>query len=64
MALDFFKRRVFDLENDLSNTKNFLGMVVSELRDPISNISLEIDRGVMEMQRALQLLKNYELGLD
>jgi hypothetical protein len=39
MALDFFKRRVFDLENDLSNSKNFLGMVVSELRDPISNIS-------------------------
>ena len=53
MALAFYKKRVLDLENDLSNTKIFLGMVISELRDPISNISVVIDGGVTKMERAL-----------
>ena len=64
MALDFYKKRVLDLENDLSNTKIFLGMVISELRDPISTISHVIDWGIIKLERALQLLRNYENGLE
>ena len=43
MALEFYKKRVFDLEKDLVNTKIFLNMVIHDLRNPINNITFAID---------------------
>jgi hypothetical protein len=46
MALEFYKKKVADLEKDLTNTKIFLNMVIHDLRNPINNINFGIDSGL------------------
>ena len=56
MALEFYKKRVTDLESDLSNTKIFLNLVIQDMRNPINNVSFAIDQGLMTIKNAQTLL--------
>ena len=60
MALEFYKKRVTDLESDLSNTKIFLNLVIQDMRNPINNVSFAIDQGLMTIKNAQTLLQKYE----
>lgn len=63
MALEFYKKKVADLERDLVNTKVFLNMVIHDLRNPINNINFGIDSGLSTIKKAKSLLNEYEQDL-
>jgi signal transduction histidine kinase len=63
MALKFFKKKVSDLEKDLTNTKIFLNMIIHEIRNPINNINFAIDSGLNSIKKASTLLIKYEQDL-
>lgn len=63
MALDFYKKKVSDLETELNNTKTFLNMVIHDLRNPINNINYGLDAGIDLVKQAERLLDQYEIDL-
>ena len=63
MALEFYKKKVADLERDLINTKTFLNMVIHDLRNPINNMNFAIDSGLSALKKAEGLLNDYESEL-
>ena len=60
MALEFYKKRVANLESDLSNTKIFLNMVIQDMQSPIKKFSFAINKGLISISKALLLLNKYE----
>jgi len=60
MALEFYKKKVADLETELENTKIFLNMVIHDLRNPINNINFGLDSGLDAIKTAEELLDIYE----
>jgi hypothetical protein len=52
MALEFYKKKVADLEIELQNTKTFLNMVIHDLRNPINNINYGLDSGLDAIKTA------------
>jgi hypothetical protein len=60
MALEFYKKKVADLERELQNTKTFLNMVIHDLRNPINNINYGLDSGINAISKAESLLNEYE----
>ena len=63
MALEFYKKKVADLETELQNTKTFLNMVIHDLRNPINNINYGLDSGLDAIKLAEKLLDSYEQDL-
>lgn len=64
MALDFFKRRVIQLSDEIVNTRIFLNMVIHDMRNPINNISFALDASLSNMERVNEFISQFERDLN
>ena len=64
MALDFFKRRVIQLSDEIVNTRIFLNMVIHDMRNPINNISFALDASLSNMERVNDFISQFERDLN
>ena len=59
-ALDYFKNKKIELENNLENNKVFLNMVVHDMRNPTNQIEYILNQSIEQLKD----LKNHFNSID
>ena len=59
-ALDYFKNKKIELENNLENNKVFLNMLVHDMRNPTNQIEYILNQSIEQLKD----LKNHFNSID